>query len=75
MLAFQWINPKVWAVCASMISIAGKAWLLPVIVYIVAIIPGAGVWFLAGELLQKYILGTPWEPRIQRLLACFTISR
>ena len=65
----QWLNPKAWGMAAATTAIAGQAWLLPAIVYLVVIFPAVGIWYLSGGLLRRYILGTPYERHLNRALA------
>lgn len=54
---------------AATTAIAGKAWLLPAIVYLVVIFPAVGIWYLSGGLLRRYVLGTPYERHLNRAMA------
>ena len=65
----QWLNPKAWGMAAATTAIAGQAWLLPAIIYLVAIFPAVGIWYLSGGLLRRYVLGTPYERHLNRAMA------
>jgi threonine/homoserine/homoserine lactone efflux protein len=68
-VALQWLNPKAWGMAAATTAIAGQAWMLPAIVYLVVIFPAVGIWYFSGGLLRRYVLGTPYERHLNRAMA------
>ncbi len=65
----QWINPKAWGMAASTTVLAGKAWILPPLIYQVVIFPAVGIWYLGGNVLRQFVIGTRYETYLNKVMA------
>ena len=77
--AFQWVNPKAWAMALTAISVyvgdAAMIWLaLAAVLFAVVNLPSVSLWTVAGQQLQR-ILTNPRRLRAYNwTMACLLVA-